>query len=186
MNTVDPIRDEDYLEDFKDYFKANDRNYVLFMSGIYLGRRIGDLLKLKVRQVKNQDYIYFREQKTGKEAKVKISPELKRIYKKYVQGKKGHEYLFKSREGENKPITRERAYQILKEAANEIVYAEKIGCHTLRKTFGYWMHENGVSIMVIKDMLNHSDIETTKRYIGINQDTKDEAINGLVFGRKRH
>ena len=57
MNTVDPIRDEEYLEDFKEYFKANERNYVLFMSGIYLGRRVGDLLSLKVRHVKNQDYI---------------------------------------------------------------------------------------------------------------------------------
>ena len=96
MNTVDPIRDEEYLEDFKEYFKANERNYVLFMSGIYLGRRVGDLLSLKVRHVKNQDYIYFREEKTGKEAKVKINPELKRIYKKYIQGKKDMSIFLKA------------------------------------------------------------------------------------------
>lgn len=185
MNTVDPIRDEEYLEDFKDYFKSNERNYVLFMSGIYLGRRIGDLLTLKVRHVRNKDYLYFREEKTNKETKIAINPDLKKIYKKYTKGKKGHEYLFKSREGENKPISRVRAYQILNEAAKEIVYDEKIGCHTLRKTFGYWMDRNGVSIMVIKDLFNHSDVNITKRYIGINQDSKDEAINGLHFQKRR-
>lgn len=185
MNTVDPIRDEEYLEDFKDYFKANDRNYVLFMSGIYLGRRIGDLLKLKVRHVKDKEYIYFREEKTNKEVKVVINQELKRIYRKYVQGKKGHEYLFKSREGENKPITRQQAWNILNKAAKDIVYDEKIGCHTLRKTFGYWLDKNGVSIMIIKDLFNHSSVEITKRYIGINQDTKDTAIKELSFKNKR-
>ena len=185
MNTVDPIRDEEYLEDFKEYFKANESNYVLFMSGIYLGRRVGDLLSLKVRHVKNQDYIYFREEKTGKEAKVKINPELKRIYKKYIQGKKGYEYLFKSREGDNKPITRVRAWQILNEAAKEIVYDERIGCHSLRKTFGYWLDKNGVSPALIQDLFNHSSIDVTKRYIGINQDSKDEAISGLSFGKKK-
>ncbi|MDU2672635.1 tyrosine-type recombinase/integrase [Clostridium disporicum] len=185
MNTVDPIRDEEYLEDFKEYFKSNQRNYVLFMSGIYLGRRVGDLLSLKVRHVKNQDYIYFRENKTGKEAKIKINAELKRIYKNYTKGKKGYEYLFKSREGENKPITRVRAWQILNEAAKEIVYDEKIGCHSLRKTFGYWLDKNGVSAALIQDLFNHSSIDVTKRYIGINQDSKDEAISELSFKRKR-
>lgn len=185
MNTVDPIRDEEYLEDFKEYFKQNERNYVLFMSGIYLGRRVGDLLNLKVRNVKNQDYIYFREKKTGKEAKVKINPELKRIYKKYTQNKKGYEYLFKSREGENKPITRVRAWQILQEASREIVYDEKIGCHSLRKTFGYWLDQNGVSPVLIQELFNHSSIDVTKRYIGINQDSKDKAISGLSFGKNR-
>lgn len=190
MNTVDPIRDEEYLEDFKDHFKNHggkygERNYVLFMSGIYLGRRVGDLLKLKVRHIRNQDYIYFREEKTNKEVKVVINPELKRIYKKYVQGKKGHEYLFKSREGENKPITRQQAWNILNKAAKEIVYDEKIGCHSLRKTFGYWLDKNGVSIMVIKDLFNHSSVDITKRYIGLNQDSKDEAINRLSFSKKK-
>lgn len=186
MNEVEPIRDEEYIDIFEDYFKSkNERDYVLFMSGIYLGRRVGDLLTLRVMNVKNQDSIYFKEEKTGKMIKIKINPELKKIYKKYTQGKGGHEFLFKSRNGKNKPITRVRAWQILNEAAEAIVYEERIGCHTMRKTFGHWLFNNGVPIEVIQDLFNHTSLEVTKRYIGINQDSKDAAISGLSFNKRR-
>ena len=52
MNTVEPIRDFDLIQDIADYLKDNrERDYVLFMTGIYIGRRISDILPLKVRDV---------------------------------------------------------------------------------------------------------------------------------------
>ena len=78
MNTVEPIRDFDLIQDIADYLKDNrERDYVLFMTGIYIGRRISDILPLKVRDVKDKDHIYIREKKTNKEAKVLINDELK-------------------------------------------------------------------------------------------------------------
>ena len=46
------------------------------------------------------------------------------------------EYVFKSREGENKPITRQQVLNILKEAAEAVGIKENVGTHTLRKTWG--------------------------------------------------
>ena len=67
MNTVEPIRDFSMILDIADYLKSkNKRDYVLFMTGIYLGRRVTDMLSFKVRDVKNKSYIYFREGKTNK------------------------------------------------------------------------------------------------------------------------
>ena len=107
MNTVGPIRDFSMILDIADYLKyKNQRDYVLFMTGIYLGRRISDMLEFKVRDVKNKSYIYFREGKTNKEAKIAINDELKKIYKEYTKDKKDYEYLFKSRQGKNKPISK--------------------------------------------------------------------------------
>lgn len=64
MNTVEPIRDFDLIQDIADYLKDNrERDYVLFMTGIYIGRRISDILPLKVRDVKDKDHIYIREKK---------------------------------------------------------------------------------------------------------------------------
>ena len=40
MNTVEPIRDMDLVMDLADYLKSNnERDYVLFMFGIYTGLR---------------------------------------------------------------------------------------------------------------------------------------------------
>ncbi|MBU3145738.1 tyrosine-type recombinase/integrase [Clostridium sp. CF012] len=185
MNTVEPLRDQDLLFDIEDYLKTkNYRDYVLFETGIFLGRRISDMLKFKVRDVKNKDYVYFRESKTNKEAKIVINDELKKIYKDYIKDMKDYEFLFQSREGKNKPITRQRVWQILNEAADFFEYKENIGCHTLRKTFGYWLYKQSKDVMGIKELLNQSDIAITKRYIGINQDSKDSLVKGLSFKRK--
>lgn len=69
-----------------------------------------------------------------------MTPALQREFKAYVEGKEDHEFLFKSREGINKPISRSMAYKIFRAAA-EYVGLDDIGTHTLRKTFGY--HSNG-------------------------------------------
>lgn len=185
MNTVEPIRDINLVYDIADYLKVrSERDYVLFMFGIYSGLRISDVLKFRVRDVKGKDYIYIREKKTDKEKRFPINQDLKDILNDYIKDKKDYEFLFKSKKGQNKPITREHAYRILKEAA-EVFGLDCIGCHTMRKTFGYFLYKATKDVVTIKEILNHSDISTTLRYIGINQDRKDTVMKQLSFMRKR-
>ena len=186
LNTVEPIRDFNLILDIADYLREqNERDYVLFMFGIYSGLRISDILPLKVRDVKHADYIYLREEKTGKEKRFPINYELKKILHHYTKGKRDYEYLFRKSKGKNEPITRQRVWQILNNAASYFGYKDKIGCHTLRKTFGYWLYQNTKDAASIMDILNHSDISITKRYIGVNQDSKDQLMKGLSFQKKR-
>ena len=189
MNTVEPIRDKNLILDIEDYLKAkNYRDYVLFMTGIYLGRRISDMLEFRVRDVRNKEYIYFRESKTGKEARLAINDELKKIYKEYTKDMKDYNLLFESRQrdenGKKKAISRQRAWQILNEAADYFSYKDSIGCHSLRKTFGYWLYKDTKDAVAIKDLLNHSDISVTNRYIGVTQDSKDSIVRSLSFKRR--
>ncbi|WP_346877536.1 site-specific integrase [Clostridium sp. UBA5712] len=184
MNTVEPIRDFELLLDIEDYLLSkNERDYVLFMAGIYLGRRISDLLPLKVRDVRGKSHIYIREEKTGKEARILVNEDLREIFDHYIKGKRDYEYLFKRSKGKNKPISRQRVWQILNDAAKEFEYKDNIGCHTLRKTFGYWLYEDTKDAVVIQELLNHRDISITKRYIGVTQDSKDDMVRGLSFKR---
>lgn len=186
LNTVEPIRDMDLVLDVADYLKAqNERDYVLFMFGIYTGLRISDILKFRVRDVKDKDAVYIREEKTGKEKRFPINAELKPIIVNYIQGKKDFEYLFKSPNFPNKAISRQQAYNILSKAGG-VFGISSIGTHTLRKTFGYHMYQQTHDAVTIKEILNHSDISVTLRYIGINQDNKDKAIKGLTFKKKGH
>lgn len=186
MNTVEPIRDLDLIQDMADYLKdKRERDYVLFMIGIHQGRRISDILPLKVRDVRNQDYIYLRETKTRKEVRLLINEELKEIIEDYIKDKKDYEYLFRRERGKNKPISRQRVWQILNEAADFFEHKDKIGCHSLRKTFGYWLYQETKDIVSIKELLNQSSDLVASRYIGINQDSKDKMISNLSFSQKR-
>ena len=52
MNTVEPIRDKETVIDIAECLrKDSERNYVMFLFGIYSGLRISDILKFRVRDV---------------------------------------------------------------------------------------------------------------------------------------
>jgi len=90
------------------------------------------------------------------------------------------DFLFRSREGKNKPISRVRAYQLLSDVAKK-VGLEEIGTHTLRKTFGYWHYKQHKDIALLQELFNHSAPSVTLRYIGINQDAMDQSLENFYL-----
>lgn len=170
MNLVQPIRDKEVIAEIKSYLKAtNERNLILFLLGINTGLRISDILRLRVRDVEGWD-IYIREKKTNKIREVKMPRELKKAVREYIKGRPKSEYLIKSRNGKNKPITRGMAYVILNQIADRFGL-ERIGTHSLRKTYGYHFYNQFKDVVTLQQMLNHTDSKETLRYIGITQDT---------------
>ncbi len=147
---------------------------MIFFLGINTGLRIKDILNLKVKDVSGH-YLSLREFKTKKQKRQRITPDLYRELQRYCSGMKDDEYLFQSRKGRNKPIVRETAYRILREAA-EAHGLDEIGCHTLRKTFGYHFYTQTKNIALLQKLLNHTDQAETLRYIGIDQDAMDNAM----------
>ena len=184
LNTVEPIRGKDMIIDIAEILKSySERDYVLFMTGIYIGRRISDILPLRVSDVKDKDYIYFREKKTGKETNIIINKKLKSIYKQYCKDKKLNEYLFPPLKGKkNRHITRQQYWNILQKAAQDLGYGHKIGCHSMRKSLGRKLYEDGVDVAVIMMILGHDDIKTTKRYIGVTGDEINSILSKVDFG----
>ncbi|WLR54299.1 site-specific integrase [Mesobacillus subterraneus] len=176
MNFVQPIRDPEIIAEIKKHLKEeNERNYMLFVTGINSGLRISDILPLKVKDAK-KSHFSLRETKTGKQKRIQITPALKRELKYYIEGKDDEEYLFRSREGKNKPIGRDMAYKILRNAAEQFGLDE-IGTHTLRKTFGYHFYNQTKDVAMLQEIFNHSSPQITLRYIGVNQDSMDKAMN---------
>jgi len=68
---------------------------------------------LKVRDVRDKDIVYLRENKRGKERKCIINPELKGYIVSYISDKQGFQYLFKSQKG-NKLLQERLLIQSLK------------------------------------------------------------------------
>ncbi len=173
MNLVQPIRDKELIAEIKQHLKeTNPRNYILFLLGINTGLRISDILSLRVRDVEGWD-IFLREKKTRKFREVKMPKELKKALRDYIKDKPKNEFLIKSRNGSNKPITRGMAYVILNQIADEFGL-ERIGTHSLRKTYGYHFYNQFKDVATLQQMLNHTDPKETLRYIGITQDTLND------------
>jgi len=190
MRIVEPIRSEDKIKMIKGnlYRQKNKRDFLLFVFGINSGLRIGDLLSLKLGDVKDshgdlKDDLGIREQKTGKTRKVFFNKQIKEALKYYLEKIDIFDldhYLFTNEKSkENKPITRVRAYQLINEWCREVGIKYKVGGHTLRKTFGYHLRKQGISIEQISSLLNHQNIKVTFRYIGISEDEDREVIKGF-------
>jgi integrase len=157
--------------------KQHYRNYFLFVLGINTGLRISDLLSLRVGDVRGKSHIVITEQKTGKLKRFKINNELQQHISKFTIDKNTAAYLFQSRRGQDR-IHRVQAWKILNAAAQEVGLSE-IGTHTLRKTFGYHFYQKYKDVAVLQQIFNHSSPAVTMRYIGINQDIMDEAVDGF-------
>lgn len=183
MNTVQPITDPDLIEAIKGfYLKRNKRDWFLFVFGTNIGLRITDMLEFKVKDIRGKDEVPIREGKTKKEKLIPINPWLKGIITEYTKGMSLNDYLFASRQkdkhGIQKPITRERAYRILRDAADHFGL-EKIGCHSMRKTYGHFLYEKEKDVALLMYVFNHSTEKITMRYIGKNQESFRRAMKGF-------
>lgn len=185
---VEPIRDAKKIKQLQNYLAGvNERDALLFNFGLNTGLRVGDILKLKIKDIFSsrnvfRQYLTIREEKTGKEKKIKLNDALKKYIRDFLRDKEyGEEYfLFQSRKGKNH-ITRVQAYRVLKEAA-EAIGVENFGTHTMRKTWGYHTYKaSRYNIGLIMDTFNHSSQAITLRYIGINQEQKDELYSIVQF-----
>lgn len=186
MEFVQPIRDKKALETMKKLLKANNpRDHCLFVLGINSGLRISDLLTLQVSDVidgkgRIKDRITLRERKTNKVKDFPLGETSRKASKEYLESVDGEpaQALFASRKGSG-PITRQQAYRVLNDAARAIGIKDKIGTHSLRKTFGYHAFQAGVDITRIQKLLNHSSPSVTLAYIGITQDELDDVYLNL-------
>ena len=185
--TVEPIRDKVKIKQMYYYLNGKDAKYgLLFKFGLNTSLRISDILPIRFNDVFNssgdyKDYLILKEKKTGKEKKIKLNNALRKAINKYVKQQKLtiESYFFPSRKGNY--IHRIQAYRVLKEAA-DICGVENFGTHSLRKTWGYWTYKiSRYNIGLIMDTFNHSSQNITLRYIGVNQDQKDELYSLVQF-----
>ena len=188
MNIVEPIRDKRKIENLKVYLKGKDkRSFALFTVGINIALRIADLLDLKWKDVLKENKKTFKdiemyEGKTTKYRKIKLNKSAKSALNELLVSLNTIEmddFIFKSREGENKSITRQHALNILKDAAKAVGVTENVGTHSLRKTWGYHAWKTGFNPAIIMETLNHSNLSLTKRYLGIQQDDVNELYDKL-------
>jgi len=190
MRIVEPIRSESQIKMIKGnlYRQKNPRDFLLFVFGINSGLRIGDLLSLKLGDVKDsrgglKDDLDITEQKTGKTRKVFFNKQIKDALNHYLKKTDIFDldrYLFINEKSKrNRPITRVRAYQLINKWCKDVGLNCKVGGHTLRKTFGYHLRKQGISIEQISSLLNHQNVRVTFRYIGISQDEDRSVIKGF-------
>ncbi len=179
MTTVEPIRKKEDIKKVEEVLKQNARNLLMFTIGTNCGLRVSDILALNVGDVMGKTHIQIIEKKTGKFKKFPINAKLKPMFDEYTRGRSADEPLFKTI-FKNR-LERFAAYHIIRDACKAAGLEEKVGTHTMRKTFGYHHYQKFKDVAMLQKIFNHSSPQITLRYIGIEQDQIDESYANFIL-----
>lgn len=162
------------------------RNAALFVLGIKSGFRISELLSLRVGDIYHkgamlEEVRVERQNMKGKRFSrvVPLHPEASKVlyaWLSFRQFPSPDAFVFSSRQGGNRPLSRVQAWRILKDAFQACQIAGKLATHTLRKTYAADMYEAlGHDLEALRVSLGHADIRTTIRYLAASKNKIWEA-----------
>ncbi|MFN3478463.1 MAG: site-specific tyrosine recombinase/integron integrase [bacterium] len=145
------------------------RNKLIFMFLIFTGLRVSELVNVKIFDIDFFQNTIKVKGKGDKERIVIFSKHLKDFIEEYLnvrdQFYKG-DYLFASIKGKKMNV---RTVQYVFQKVSKVLALKfKITPHTMRHTFATIMLENGSDIVAIKELLGHSNLNTTQIYTKVS------------------
>ncbi len=155
--------------------RPNDRIATALVLEGNLGLRISDILKLRPRDIVRDGDRYrleITEQKTGKRRVFTVPLVIQQYIENYClrNGIKPTEKMF--------PIC-ERAVQKQLKLVCDYLGFEGISTHSFRKWYATEIYKaNGYDIALVQRLLQHSSAAVTQRYIGIEPERIERAIEG--------
>lgn len=148
--------------------------YIIF--SINVGTRISDTLRIKHSDL-HGDRIMLKEMKTKKVREITLNNVVKKAYKKLVE--KLDEIYFKYDEDDFIFISQKGTVyrtQSINVILKKVFNSKKlqISSHSLRKSFARriysQMGESEHALVLLSDVLSHSNLAITRRYLGIRKE----------------
>lgn len=159
---------------------SNIKHKAILTTIYSCGLRLGELLELKISDIKtDQNILLIRQAKGNKDRVVMLSSKLIDLLREYYKIYNPKTYLFEG--SENEKYSQRSVQQIMKSSLKKSGVDSPASVHTLRHSFATHLLENGVDIRIIKDLLGHSNIKTTEIYTHITDVTRFQVKSPLDF-----
>ena len=163
-----------YMKNKKPNF-INVRNYLIILLLNDTGARINEIVNIELKNIKNDfKAIYLSFTKTNKPRWVFLQEETINTLKTYLKWHNGNKYLLLSEFGEQ--IKRDSIYNFLEKLKNDLKINQSITPHIWRHTFATNLIRNKVNLEVVMDVLGHTEYTTTKRYLHLEIEERQEII----------
>ena len=167
-----------FLDGFKNndgsIFRPNKQIALALQLQASLGLRIGDVLNLRVNNFRNGK-LESKEEKTEKLQYREINRNVFDYIKDYAIEQK----LSQTDKLFNIKV---RAVQKQLKIITEYLDLENISTHSFRKLYATTIYEqNNHNLELVKELLNHTSIATTQRYIRVSQQAIDKASANIDF-----
>lgn len=162
--------------------QVRERDMAMVVLFLHNGLRVSELTNLKSLDVDLEESQIKISRKGNREQYLHLNGETVRVLANYVanrpQGQNGR--FFVGTKGGN--LTRSYVYGVVRRYLKLAgIDKRKHGPHLLRHTFCTRLHQKGVGPFTIKDLAGHKSLNTTMRYIRIENKEQAEAIDRLEF-----
>lgn len=157
--------------------RSNNRIATALVIEANLGIRISDIIQLRLADIiKDGDRFRLNivEQKTGKQRTFTVPIEIYSYMQQYCLDNciKSDDIMF--------PVTERAIQKQLKIVADWLGY-EGISTHSFRKFFATNIYlNNNYNIVLVQQLLQHSSVATTQKYIGIGTKQLEQAIKDNI------
>ena len=155
--------------ELKRLFKApKSLKYRIILALIYsAGLRISELCNLKITDIdSDRMQIQVRNSKGNKSRYVILSDCILKGLRKYILSYQPSVYLFNGRT-KGHPLGTGSIQQSFRRSMVISKINKQASVHTLRHSYATHLLEDGLDIVTIKELLGHSHIETTMRYLHV-------------------
>jgi integrase len=159
--------------------KASTEDYMFTLIGLFTGMRRAEILNIKGKDIDMDTGLIRVDGKGGKIRHCEMNDEIKELLDIFplAPGEK----LFKKR------FHLDRWLRVVDGLglndgikSNDRIW--RVTPHTLRHTFGSWLGQDGVDLLVINRLMGHSNIQTTMRYIKLAKRPGISAVANLSRG----
>jgi integrase/recombinase XerD len=142
------------------------------------GLRLGELTRLKVRDINMEMKIVSIKCSKGKKDRISVlSIKMIDQIKQYLAEYKPKYYLFEGQTGGK--YSERSVQQVMNQAVERSGVDENATVHTLRHSFATHLILNGTDIRTVQELLGHSDLKTTEIYTHITDAMKKEVRSPL-------
>jgi len=163
------------------------RDLAIVITFLNTGVRLSELVGLTLNSINLESsnaFIKVRG-KGDKQRTIPLNDNVAATLRKYIEKRPEVETnsLYISRLG--KGLCTRSVYHLIKRYLKEAgIKKEQVGVHSLRHTFSASLLSQGVNLFSIQKLLGHSKLETTSRYLHINDADLRDAVDRLVFETK--
>ena len=141
--------------------------FTLYSSGL----RLGELINLRLVDIKwDRNQVLVRAGKGKKDRMVMLSEVLKETLQQYCNEYKPVHFLLESTVA-GKAYSAKSIQNVVRAAAKRANIATRVTPHVLRHCFATHLHDGGISIKFIQELLGHKDIKTTMIYTHVSTST---------------
>ena len=151
---------------------ANTHLYLIILTALYTGMRLGEILNLKRANILSHSILLFdNETKSGYRRFIPLNIVLEEQLRKHISNmNKNSNQLFNF-----KSIRRSFKTTIKKAGLREFRF------HDLRRTFATHLSDKDVNIYNIKEILGHSSISMTEKYIAQEFKKMESAVKKVSY-----